>query len=338
MKKISLYLVASIGITSSALYSMDEDVSKAPAPTNISECRIHAIPGWNRDAKHSAWYVEQTFPDHEDVQHIVIPPKRFDFAQRASINFVEKELEKKEASKPIITVATSLGASTILNLIGEQSQEELHPNPYRPAALILTAPFASGNSGILHLLEGPKEKQIDPTVGPLLKRLPGSHDWLPFLAKFVHYWSYDPAGIQPIKSLENFPKDQLVIFAHYKNDPQVSVNDAKAMYYLLGSRGHMRQKLYMILKEGNGHGNVLRDAERPIINSILRAHGLISSDSIHEGVDLAAYQPHYKEYEEYYNKLIAQERRYEKLQTPMYVGAAAAVGVIASSAAYAVMQ
>jgi hypothetical protein len=320
MKKILLYIIASISIASGMMYGMEAD-----AATDISHYTIHGIPGWTRNAEHSAKYIQQIFPDHSDVQHVIIPPDRFDFAQQLCIDSVQGDLKKKNTTKPIITVAVSLGAATILNVMGEQSRKN-EADSYRPAALILTAPFASGNSGMLHLLDGPKEIQVDPFLGPLCKSLLGSRsrDWIPFLAKFMRYWSYDPDGIQPIKSLQHFPKDQLVIFAHYEKDPQVSVNDSKAMYYFLGSQGHKKQ--YMILKDEKGHGNVLKETDRPLIDSILRQNGLIANSGKAENVDLTPYQPNFADYKEHYDTLIKQEKRYEEIKPSVYVATAAMAG------------
>lgn len=281
LKKLS-FLITSICMIHCVLYSMEGNDQQNEL-AELSECAIDVIPGWGSTTQKALQRIEQIFPNLSYVFPTIIPPDRFDFAQGVSMDYVHNELKEVEktllVSKPRIAVAISNGASTLLNYMSEQARTN-QSNPYRPAAILAIAAFASGNSGMLHTLQGKKETQIDPTLGPLLMKLPYAHDWIPFLSQ-LRYRNYDPAGIQPIKVLEHFPNDPVVIFAHCKDDPRVSFKNTLAMYYLLGSQGH--KNMYLLLKEGNKHGDVLTESDRPIIYSILYKHRVIATD-INQGI------------------------------------------------------
>lgn len=196
--------------------------------------------------------------------------------------------------KKVIIHGSSQGTATAINYVAE--------NPGKVDALILEGVLPSGNSAIYHTV-----KQM---MFPRIANMPLSYYWLPYCAKFA-YPSYAPAGKQPIKNLEKLPKDLPVIIIHSKTDPQLSYNDALAVYAGLKKLGN--PNAYLIPYNQRGHVELLdvsNKKEIASLNAILEKHGLVTSDENQNlgTIDLSEYQPTNIS-SEHYDNLIAKEKK-----------------------------
>lgn len=192
----------------------------------------------------------------------------------------------------IIVSAHSQGTATIINWLSHNKNEKVK-------LVILEAVIGSGNSAVSHTVEN--------FIFPAVSWLPFSYYWLPYVAIF-HYPCYAPAGEQPILNVENVDKNIPFIILHSKFDPQLSINDARAIAHALKQNGN---PVYLIEKNTYKHVNLINEQNNidiSEINSIIQQHGLGKQKTISSPNSPQPYT-YQKEHEIAYEQLITQEKR-----------------------------
>lgn len=210
--------------------------------------------------------------------------------------------------------ATSQGTATAINYVAHEDKGT------RIQALVLEATLGSGNSAVHHTVNGPLMNMS------AVAKLPFSYYWLPYFAKSV-FFGYWPAGKQAINSIKDIPTNMPVVIVHSKHDPQLSYNDACALYYGLKERGN--NNVYLISKEGRRHVQILwADNDKTIVRAILKKHGLLEGDNeqneMLDALDLSVYQPDHRPFKKQYNALIDKENNHVRFGYALGAGICAA--------------
>lgn len=243
---------------------------------------VYAVPGQNGLGSEEG-YVQQVLGNDLRVVKVGTPSILADLGQSGCQGYLRDALQKED--KPGIVYATSQGTATAINYLASCDKKE------NIQALVLEAVLASGNSAIHHTLTG--------TSG--VNDASYSYYILPYLARIV-FPCYRAAGEQPIKALDNLPKDIPIIIVHSKNDMQLPYDGACALYYGLRSKGN--DNVYFISKDGFSHINILySDPERNVVRSILKKHDLLKTSP--EVSDLSEFQPDPLQYKPCYDALMA---------------------------------
>ncbi|HTM06023.1 MAG TPA: hypothetical protein VL201_02180 [Patescibacteria group bacterium] len=190
-------------------------------------------------------------------------------------------------------------------------------------AVIFEALLISGNSAIYHTVTTPQityTKWIDTILSyiPLVKHIPGLYYFLPYLAAPL-LWRYNPAGEQPIWSIDNINSDIPIIIIHSTNDSCLPVAGAYSLYYQLQQKNS--QKTFFIeRKHDSRHFEILvegREAQshiRTILNQALTNNDEI----INNTTTTAIYQPEHTQYKNFYTELIKKERIVKKIDLFWY--------------------
>jgi hypothetical protein len=251
--------------------------------------------------------------------HDVATPKWFpDLGQSRCQKYladVLKPLQKSENwNTKIVIHATSQATATTINYISK--------NPDDVKFLILESILASGNSAIHHTANN----LIAPRISPYLVDVRGSYYFYPYIAKCLHplYW---PAGEQAIESVKNISNNMTIIILHSAYDPQLSVDDAQALYYKLRTQGN--DNTYFIRKNGSIHLYLLgygsfRQTENRLHAAFIK--DLIAGKEIDPELK-KPYQPDPALYKASYDTLIAREEKIRAINAGLYAGAALAVGI-----------
>jgi hypothetical protein len=217
-------------------------------------------------------------------------------------------LQKATGIGGIIILASSQGTATTFNYVAQ------HPEKVR--MIIGEGIMASGNSAI--------QWTVDQCVIPKIRHVPGSYYILPFLAKIVRFWSYNPTGIQAIHSVDKIPNDIPVVLVHCKNDFQLAYSDAEAIYARLRMNGNENAYLIPIERDKSiskydqrQHIDLIEpnSPQSAIIDAILVKHNLSPRHDaqnrdkkiLPEKFDLTPYQP--KPNNAAYTRLITLENR-----------------------------
>ncbi len=284
---------------------------------NIDDFHFIIIPGQNGMGgtyfqKHN---LSSVFSN--DITRIATPGGlKIDLGQEQCMKFLHDAMQGQE--KNVIIHATSQGTATALNYVAEY--------PEKVKALILEATMGSGNSAILHTI-----REMGVGVPSSCADSPGSDCSPPYSAK-VLFPSYSPSGKQAIKSIKKLPQDLPIIIIHSKNDPQLSYDDACALYYGLRLGGNTNT--YFFSQEGGRHIDILSwdDEKNDALNKIFERHGLpynkLRADRVDEA-DIAQYQPDPEQFKKHYEDLERKEKKHEQLYSSMKYGAllAAALAV-----------
>lgn len=270
-----------------------------------AQLQVYAIPGQNGLGS-SVGYVRNLLGNEAvNVTSVPTPASLPDFGQSRCLGHLREVI--RNISFPSIIHATSQGTATALNYVAHEDKGR------QIKALILEATLGSGNSAIHHTASGP-------LMGlSTLANLPFAYYWMPYVAK-VLFPAYSPSGQQPIRSLKNIPKNVVVVIAHSERDPQLSYDDACALYYGLREQGN---PAYLVTKEGCNHIDVLNDnKDSAVVRAILGSHQLLPSFS--HSIDLAVYQPKHEQYKEKYDMLLGKEKNHLYLGYTLTAGACAA--------------
>jgi hypothetical protein len=258
---------------------------------------VYAIPGQNGLGSEQS-YIKGILGNRVVITAIETPENP-DLGQETCIKPLRDALATMKKDEKTIIYATSQGAASALNRWAEDTN-------YQIKAMILEAPLVSGNSAILHTLKGPLMNL------PTIASLPFAYYWIPYFAKILYprYW---PAGKQPIKAVEDMPINNIpIILIHSKNDPQLSYDDTCALY--CGLRAYGNKNVYLISKPNMAHINIISEnADKRIIQNILKKHGLLSDDKDEEGTtyDLSSYQPNPAQFKDLYDNLMRKENNHE---------------------------
>jgi predicted alpha/beta hydrolase family esterase len=266
---------------------------------------VYAIPGQNGlgSEPHYIQYVLQPYEANPlEIIEVPTPGLGADLGQNNCIRLLANAIEKQTRQhQNTILYATSQGTATALNYIAH-SQDK---NPQNKIdGLVLEATLGSGNSAIHHTVSGP-------LMGlSTLARIPFSYYWMPYVSKLLmpFYW---PGGKQPIKSIEKISTDLPIVIIHSEKDPQLSFNDACALYYGLRKNGN--DNVYLIPFKGMRHIQILRDSEREaqVVREILAKHVLLQKK---QTIDLSAYQPNPQQFKIQYDALVAREKWHNRLK------------------------
>lgn len=276
---------------------------------------VFAIPGQNGLGSET-YYIEHLLqPDKKNPIEIIrvpTPSWNADLGQDNCIRLLADSIQKlKRQHQNAILYATSQGTATALNFLAH-SQDK---NPQNKIdGLVLEATLASGNSAVHHTATGP-------LMGlSTLGRVPFSYYWMPYIAKALMpcYW---PGGKQPIKSIEKLPTNLPIVIAHSQNDPQLSFNDACALYYGLRQNGN--NNAYLMPFEDRAHIQVLGRGHQSaqVLRAILTKHSLLKKE---QSIDLSPYQPDPQQFKAQYDALIAREKWHNRLKYVLGTGACAA--------------
>lgn len=224
--------------------------------------------------------VKSVLPQFKNIHYVSTPESLPDLGQGQCIKYLKNTIStliENQDVDQIIIHASSQGTATALNYVSEQ--------PKKVKMLILEAVLASGNSAIFHT--------VDKMIMPSATALPLSYYWLPYLAKFTMPL-YSPTGQQAIFNIQNLPQDLPIIILHSIYDPQLSFDDAMALYAGLKSNGH--NAVYLFPIEAYGHVLLLgqnNHKEISAIHNILKHHGLLIHDASksNKSNDFKEYQP-----------------------------------------------
>ena len=140
---------------------------------------------------------------------------------------------------------------------------------------------------------------------------------VPYLEKIVAFHSYSPGGDQPIKSIKDLNIGGPIIIVHAKKNPQISYNDAPAMYYALWQK---KENVYLISKEGNRHiylFDFVGGDDNDSVQNILAHHELVSGKKTNKNKttlqklnNISFYQPKLENHKTAYDELMAKERNH----------------------------
>ncbi len=256
---------------------------------------LFCIPGVNGRGS-EAEYVRNLIGDASLSCHAVPTPSLFpDLGQARCQSYLHDALQRTSHTDHVIIHATSQGTATALNYLLQVDKGK------RIKALILEAPLVTGNSAIIHTIKGPLMNL------PGLAALPFSYYWLPYCAKaqFPLYW---PSGKQPIKAVNSTSdvSDIPIILIHSQDDPQLSYDDACALYHGLRKKNN---NVYLISKEGRKHLNIIKDPhEQEVIRTILQKHHLLENTA--KQADLTVYQPDPANFQKLYDELLLKEKKH----------------------------
>jgi hypothetical protein len=195
-----------------------------------------------------------------------------DLGQQNCINHFQDQLKKddKVKGKKIIACGVSQGTATIGNTVSQWPKKKQEK---KIGCLVIEAVLGSGNSAILH------------TVGNVhswLTYFPFARVLLPLGAKVI-FPSYKPWGMQLVKSAEKLSTNIPIIIKHAKQDPQLSINDAREFYCKLSKRenGTGKENIYLMEIDTNwpAHFDTLfyslnKAKEIAAIQAIYKKHGL----------------------------------------------------------------
>lgn len=126
--------------------------------------------------------------------------------------------------------------------------------------LTLESVLADGNSAIIHTTNN--------QISSKLLYIPFSRFWMPWIGK-CFFLTYNPLAQQTLYYAKLLPKDLPIIIMHAKNDPQLSINDARKLYCALyESRKKQKEKnIYLFEVEGGVHLDIL-DAEKGSVKKL----------------------------------------------------------------------
>lgn len=265
-----------------------------------SECKplsVYAIPGQNGLGS-SSRYVRSMLGQNTNVIPVETPGFLTDLGQF----FCQKHLEKalKENSDEGIIYATSQGTATALNYLAKNPTDKIK-------GVVLEATLASGNSAILHTATGPLMGMS------WLRNIPGYYYLAPYVV--APFFGYRPAGQQPIKSVDNITnKEMPIIIVHSQNDPQLSLNDAKALYYRLKSNGnnvYFIESTEKVLGNWGKHLEILESSPNwEDVSIILSKNNVLPKTDYADQADFSKYQPESEQFKPQYDELIAKERNH----------------------------
>lgn len=292
-----------------------------------SDTHFFVIPGQNGMGGQNCVSNGVINPSSDEfVSYVDTPSLAPDFGQDYCMQYLKESIEtilSNRSIKNFVLHASSQGTATAINYTLQ--------TPHKIKALILESIMGSGNSAINHT--------VKTLIFPEIVYLPGSYYWLPYLAKFSFPY-YRPAGQQPILSLEDFPKDVLVIIIHATRDPQLSYNDALSLYY--GLRHFGNQKVYLFTIDVKAHILLLERnknwKEITAINQIFKNNQLPYNKEILEGNELDSeelkkYQPPEDQYKTLYESFVKKENIIKKYVSKTAM-AAFALGISYFSLSY----
>jgi len=250
--------------------------------------KVLIIPGQNGFCPDKFYVNERTGIVVENINRVETPMDRpsIDLGQSGCMNKFENALKSNDDE--FIIYANSQGTATALNFFSKNSA-----HAGRCKGMVLESVLASGNSAIYHT--------ITSLLGlPKLKWVPWLYYLAPYLAKMVAFPSYSPRGEQPIKSITDLNIDGPVIIAHSEKDPQLSYDDARAIYYALRKNN---KDAYLISRKEMGHINIL--GGNSTVKSIL---GQSTTDELDNKSDISQYQPDMQDHKVAYDELMKKEQ------------------------------
>jgi hypothetical protein len=153
--------------------------------------------------------------------------------------------DPKAKNKKRLFYGVSQGTATLTNWLAKKTHKEQNETA---KLLVLEGVLGSGNSGIMHTIH---------SVFPTATYLPFARLWLPLVAKFAAFRTYNPLGKQAISSAKKLSPALPVVIMHNQGDPQLSINDAREYYCTLREQGN--DNAYLIeTNNGAAHFDILQ--------------------------------------------------------------------------------
>jgi len=259
--------------------------------------KVFVISGQNNVGLDWPYVSQNTGVSPENIHRVKTPLNRqsMDLGQSCCMKELENFLKNNDDK--FIVYAGSQGTATALNFFSKNPKHAV-----KCKGMVLESVLASGNSAIYHTI-------TNPLFGfPKLKWVPGLYYLAPYIAKIVSFPSYSPGGDQPIKSVANLNIEGPIIIAHSEKDPQLSYNDARAIYYALRKDN---KSAYLINKKEIGHINIL--CHDDTVKNILEQLGIISKQKTTGKLDISKYQPNLEDHKAAYDELIKKECKRRRL-------------------------
>lgn len=310
---------------------------------------VYAVPGQNVKGGES-WYIKDIFGGKTNVIFVPTPSlydgssletakipdlsstsyfgQIPDFGQHNCLEHLQKTMaHTHKDDEKFIFHGTSQGTATILNYLAQ-------PNAKKPAAVILESVLGSGNSAIHHTVNSAlyfvrygfswtnfkiNFKAKENAAFKTIAKYTLAYYWMPYFAT-MFFPPYRPSsGLQAIKSVSAIPNDIPIIIIHAIDDPQLSHDDACALYYGLVQNGN--QNVYFIPKDGCEHIRLLAysDPGKNIVRQILRDHTVLKRRQA-VIIDSAIYKPDPELYKEQYENLLNKELNHEKFFKMLFYG------------------
>ncbi len=235
---------------------------KPTANFEFSNCDVIYVPGFGSVPEKSMLYMDAgviptnaTGEDFEDTKKKLVikkygngfsyTPHRSRLGQADDVAVIAKQVDA--ARKKVVLFGESRGASAIANFIGKASEEQLK----KIQAVVLDSPFSSLEDVLDHRI-----KRFHLSCCVTAK---GLEKWL---AKRV-LTKYEPAGMQPINSLEN-PSDTLkdipILLICSKKDTEVPYTSSEKIYKQLKESGC--QKAHILEFDRGSHGRIMQGKDK----------------------------------------------------------------------------
>jgi hypothetical protein len=223
---------------------------------------------------------------------------KVDLGQDNCIQHFEEQYNRDPSAKSgnNMLFGVSQGTATLVNSLARKTHNQQEGTT---KCLVLESVLGHGNSAIMHTLSNI----------PVLAYLPFARFWVPWLAKVFVFPTYKPHGKQVFSSAKKLSPNIPIVIMHDKNDPQLSINDARKTYCALKSRESDQNNVYLLEVEaphGLGrHIDILRNnpVQQAALQVIYKKHGLPYKQNIDTAnVDLTLYQPSVKEVRSRINK------------------------------------
>lgn len=229
--------------------------------------------------------------------HEVETPNYFpDFGQNRCQKYLDQMVKKLPDGSKYSIHGSSQGTATAVNYAAD--------NPERVDMLILESVLGSGNSAIYHT--------VKKMVYPGIENIPGAYYILPYLAK-IPFPCYRPSGQQALFSIKKIPNTMPVVIVHSYNDPQLSIDDARALYYALREQGNKRA--YFIDLTSYDHVDLLNIDDNK--NEIDVIKNLQDSTRKPQILSFPKYQFDHTQFKECYEKFIKKEELIQKISLGM---------------------
>lgn len=240
------------------------------------------------------------------------------------------------------------GTATLVNWLAGKTFDE---QERLVSCIVLESVLGYGNSAIFHTVE---------TFAPRITTfLPFARAWIPWAAKKIQFPLYNPFGKQLIYSAQRISPRIPVIIMHNRNDPQLSINDARKLYCVL--RKNDNDNVYLMEIEGskwvhldilNGENKIEKNKKIAVIQTIYKKHGLPYKQM--DAVDLKPFQPDNRYVQEkIYQELLSLKTvmrngidlfsvglfivylsKYPKIFTPLYLTFAFVLGLLGNKKYY----
>lgn len=286
-------------------------IEKSIDPENNDETvNIMSVPG-KANVGSENWYIEHLYspllPNINTMANANMPCYLYgDIGQGVCIKQLRKAMAQHKDLSFVIH-ATCQGTATAVNYLALEDKGK------QIKGLILESMLISGNRSFQHVLD----KNPDVLMN-MLTYIPKYIRCSQIMVNcvqffFTFYAMYWPGGIQPIKLVKQIPLDVPIIIIHSKEDRFISYDDVCAFYHALKTNGNI---VYLISLEGSFHIRLLKHApeeKKMALKNILKKHLLLNNNSEKEELNLEAYSPEMKQFDNLYDDILLKEKKIERI-------------------------